>query len=121
MMWLLAILVVQPVFDEPGTMRMVSDAETEWMVDGEIVGQTAAHEALELPVSAGQHEVTASSDTRDAWNVLVRPVKSGPGANYVDAWTASATATQGGANWPPWVAMGLGLVLVGMSRRRSLQ
>ncbi|MGB1698054.1 MAG: hypothetical protein ACPHK8_06610 [Thermoplasmatota archaeon] len=121
MMWLMAILLLQPVFDDAGTMRLVSDADTEWMVDGESVGSTLAHEALELDVAAGAHEVVASSGTNGAWTVLARPVVAGEGATYVPAWTASSTGEVVSNDWPAWVALGLGLALVLVSRRRSLQ
>lgn len=121
MMWLLAILIVQPVFDDASTMRLVSDAETEWVVDGAPVGKTGAHEAFEMEVGAGSHEVVATSGTVGAWTVLARPVVVGEGATYVPAWTASSSGEPIATDWPAWIALALGLALVLVSRRRSLQ
>lgn len=121
MIWLMAILMVQPVFDEPGTMRLVSDAEVEWHVDGELVGTTIAQEALELPVEAGEYEVIAKSEATGKWTILARPAVASEGATFVPSWTAHQTGSSEAVHWPAWVALGAGVGLVAISRRRSLQ
>jgi hypothetical protein len=121
MMWLFAILIVQPVFDEAGTMRLVSDADAEWHVDGELVGHTTSQEAFELPVSAGEHEVIAKSDTNGKWTILARQTTASEGATFVPSWTAHQTGSSQSVQWPAWVALAVGIGLVAIPRRRSLQ
>lgn len=94
MTWALAaLLLVQPVLEEPGTLRMVAagpSGPVDWIVDGREVGATRSREPLALEVGAGPHAVVARTEHRGAWQVVVRLDRPGPGIAYVPAWSASS-------------------------------
>ncbi|MCA1819706.1 MAG: hypothetical protein LC620_06635 [Halobacteriales archaeon] len=94
MMWAVAaLLLVQPVLEEPGTLRMAATGppgQIEWLVDGQVVGATPAREALTVAAGAGPHAVVARTEHTGPWRVMVRLDAPGPGIAYVPAWTASS-------------------------------
>lgn len=88
-----ALLLVQPVLEEPGTLRLVATGPpgpVEWIVDGKEVGATPSREALTVPVEAGPHAVVARTAHTGPWQVMVRLDAPGPGIAYTPAWTASS-------------------------------
>jgi hypothetical protein len=124
MMWALAaLLLVQPVLDEPGTLRLVATGPpgpVAWVVDGRSVGSSAAREAVSVQVGAGPHAVVASAEHKGPWQVVVRLDQPGPGIAYTPAWTASS-AGDGPRVIPgagaPWVAAAVALAAWAQSKR----
>lgn len=94
MMWAVAaLLLVQPVLEEPGDLRLVATGPpgpVEWLVDGQEAGRTAAREALTVAAAAGPHAVVARTAHAGPWQVVVRLDAPGPGIAYTPAWTASS-------------------------------
>ena len=111
MIWAVAaLLLVQPVLHEEGTLRLVAVGPTvpvTWIVDGHEVGTVAAREALSVPASAGAHAVVARTDHTGAWQMVVRLDTPGPGIAYAPAWTAASAGDQA-----PRVVPGLPPLLV---------
>ena len=95
MMWVLAaLLLVQPVLEQPGTLRLVATGPpgpVEWLVDGREAGSTPARQPLAVPAAAGPHVVVARTARTGPWQVVVRLDAPGPGIAYAPAWTASST------------------------------
>ncbi len=87
------VLVLQPVLDESGDLRLASrgtdDAPVTWLLDGIPVGQTRDGTALTISVPAGTHTLHALSDHDGSWTIMAR---SDPapwtGATYVPSWSA---------------------------------
>ncbi|MEA3203295.1 MAG: Penicillin-Binding Protein C-terminus Family [Thermoplasmata archaeon] len=111
MMWALAaLLLVQPVLEEPGTLRLVATGPpgpVEWLVDGQSVGSAAAREPIAVQAGPGPHAGVARASHSGPWQVVVRLDKPGPGIAYAPAWTASS------AGDGPRVIPGLSLGVVG--------
>ena len=64
--------------------------------------------AIRLEASAGEAELTASSDHDGPWTILARPEPEGSGVAYVPGWTATyVPAGPGdGEGWStPWAAV----------------
>lgn len=123
MMWLLSILLLHPVVDEPTDLRLISDQETTWILDGVDLGQTEPQEFLEVLVGAGAHEIVAESSTKGDWTILARPTTSGEGLQYVPSWTAKQVGSFEVNNWPAIGFLGLGIALIFAPRwsRRPLE
>ena len=93
MIWAVAaLLVLQPVLDEAGTLRLVAvgPPKVAWAIDGRPVGTAGPREPIEVQVAAGGHTVTASTNHTGPWQVLARLDPRGPGIAYAPAWTASS-------------------------------
>lgn len=94
MMWALAaLLLVQPVLQDQGNLRLVAvgpEQPVTWVVDGHEAGVTAAREPLVVPVGAGPHAIVARTGHAGPWQVVVRLDTPGPGISYVPAWTAES-------------------------------
>ena len=95
MIWGLAVaLVLYPVMDEDGSLRVVAtglaDESANWYLDGHLVATTTDRQAAKIWASAGVHELVATAGP-DQWLAMARhdpPVATG--ALYVDSWTARA-------------------------------
>lgn len=121
---LAALLLVQPVLDEPGTLRLVAagpPGPVEWIVDGREAGTTAAREALAVPVAAGAHAVVARTEGTGPWQVTARLDPPGPGIAYAAAWTASSSRGDGPVVIPgagaPLAAAAILLAALAQSKR----
>jgi hypothetical protein len=94
MIWAVAaLLLVQPVLEEPGTLRLVATGPpgpVEWSLDGQEVGATPARQALTVQAAAGPHTVVARTGQTGPWQVVARLDAPGPGIAYASAWTASS-------------------------------
>ncbi len=127
---LLAVaLLLLPVLDEPGPVRVVAAGTGEepvsWVLDGIQVATTADRQAARLNLTAGPHELWAVSGAEGDWYALARPEpEAGDGAVYVPAWTAHhpAGTDATGGQAPSWLVpaalAAAGLVLL-WPRRRS--
>lgn len=108
MMLLAAILVLQPVLAEDGQLRLVAadvgDDVVVWTLDGVEVARTSDREAAVVNVSAGVHELRATSPARGAWHALARPDGSAQGAAFVPGWSAmhEAEARDPAGHGPQW-------------------
>lgn len=113
----LALLLLAPVLDEPGPLRLVAvgtgDATVEWSLDGLVVANTTDGVAATIEASAGEHTVTARSTAQGRWTALVRPDPTGAGLQSVPAWTATWEGGAASAASPPTQAMGLGAAATG--------
>jgi hypothetical protein len=111
MMWALAsLLLVQPILEEPGTLRLVATGPpgpVAWLVDGHEVGSAAARQPLSVQAGAGPHAVVARTERSGPWQVVVRLDQPGPGIAYTPAWTATSPGDA------PRVVPGLSVALVG--------
>ena len=128
---LLAVLVLQPVLAEPGPLRLVAvgtGTETvEWLVDGTVVATTLDGVPAAVNATAGMHTVVARTAYQASWSALVRSEPSGPGIQYVPAWTAhwDAEENRSDATRPAWLAPGiagaaaLAAILAGWRLRRN--
>lgn len=89
----LAILVLSPVLDEPGPLRLVAvgtEAEpVEWWLDGVAVANTTDGVSASVQATAGEHTVTARSMARQGWSALVRSEPRTTALQPVPAWTAT--------------------------------
>jgi hypothetical protein len=125
---LAAALLLQPVLAEDGALRLVAvgtgPEPVEWTLDGAAVARTADGEAARIEVTAGPHELWASSAARGEWRALARPdaAPSGGGAQPVVAWTALHEAEPPAAGHHAWLLpVGAALGCVGLlARPRSL-
>lgn len=94
---LVVVLLLQPVLDEAGPMRLVAadvgDAEVVWSLDGVEVARTHDREAAVVDVAAGSHELRAASTASGGWTALARPDGVGDGATFVQGWVAVHEAT----------------------------
>jgi hypothetical protein len=108
MMLLAAVLVLQPVLAEDGDLRLVAagvgDDPVVWTLDGVEVARTADREAAVVNVSAGVHELRASSAATGAWHALARPDGLADGAAFVPGWSArhEPEPSPGGADGSRW-------------------
>ena len=113
----LALLVLAPVLDEPGPLRLVAvgtgDAIVEWSLDGLPVANTTDGVAATIEASAGEHTVTARSKAQGRWTALVRPDPTGAGLQSVPAWTATWEGTPPGPAATPFHAAGIGAAATG--------
>ena len=121
MIALVAVLVLQPVLDADGPLRVVAtgvgEHEVVWLLDGQEVARTGDREAATLAVPAGPHELRAVSNATGRWTAMARPDGEAAGATYVPAWTATAegeplapaAASSGRLRAPP-LAIGLGVL-----------
>lgn len=127
-MMLLAVLLLHPVLDHDGDLRLVAAGTGEdditWHVDGVRVGTVGDREPLVVAVAAGAHDVSATSPATGRWTALARPEGTPDGAQYVAAWTATHEAEPAparSARQVPWLPVGLGvaaaLLLVTPGRR----
>ena len=123
---LLAALFLHPTLADDGHLRLVAvgtgDEVVEWSLDGEVVARTRDGEAGRVAVSAGPHDLWASSASNEPWRILARPDDSPEaGAAVVPAWTAvhEPVASSAKPSWllPAGAAVGSAAVLV---RPRSL-
>lgn len=134
-MALLVVLLLQPVFEEDGTLRLVATGvgsdEVVWSVDGREVGRTHDREALEVALDAGAHNVTAASKAQGDWQAVGRKGGVADGAAFVPAWTAAhkadappqagSTEVAHGGSKLPLLLGGLALVLLIVPGRRGLE
>ena len=119
---LAAVLVLHPVVAEAGPLRLAAGAEppidVEWLVDGQSVGTTHGHEALEVTVTPGLHEVRAASQADHPWTALARVDAPTSGLAYVTAWSASAPGEAPRPIPSSWLAP-VAVALAGALRRLS--
>ena len=135
MIALVAVLVLHPVLDADGPVRVVATGvdghEVVWLLDGQEVARTGEREAATLQVPAGPHELRAVSNATGRWTAMARPDGEAAGAAYVPAWSAThdgsplapAAATSGRVRAPP-LAVGLAvlaLVLLAAPGRSGLE
>jgi hypothetical protein len=89
----LAVLLLHPVLDAAGPVRLVAagtgDEPVRWVVDGRLLATTADGEATDVVLSAGGHEVKAESAATGDWRALARADPSGREWRAVPAWSAS--------------------------------
>lgn len=117
----MAALLLQPVLDEPATLRLVATGTgsevVEWHLDGERVAVTADGEPFTVNASAGPHDLWAVTAHDGSWNALVRPDGVVPGAHHVHAWTANHAGAA--KDWNP-LPLALGTLALAMfvGRRR---
>lgn len=87
-----AALLLQPVLAEDAPLRMAAgetDADVEWVLDGQTVAVTRPGEAATVNVSAGPHELWVRSDSSRHWQAMARvEPPNATGLAYVPAWTA---------------------------------
>lgn len=131
MIWMLAILVLHPVLEDDGALRLVSDGtgdrDVAWRLDGELVATTWDGEPASIQVEAGRHELRASSEETGAWQIMARPDPPGPGARYVPAWTARAEAMpvdDSRASWPWWLVVPAAALIIAprwRARRQAIE
>jgi DNA-binding transcriptional LysR family regulator len=89
-----ALLLLQPVVEEAGTLRLVASGPTQpvtWLVDGAQAGTTLQRVPLEVQVGLGAHVVVAQTTHKGAWQVVARMEVAGPGIAYAPAWTAASS------------------------------
>lgn len=121
MMALVAVLVLQPVVDADGPVRLVATGvgpeEVTWLLDGVEVARTGDREAAVVHATAGPHELRAASNATGRWTAMARPDGEAHGAAYVAAWSAThegvgLAAAGSGRSWPqaPPLALGLGVL-----------
>jgi hypothetical protein len=117
----LAALLLHPSLAEDGHLRLVAtgtgDQAVEWTLDGAVVAVTRDGEAARVPVSAGPHELWATSRAEAEWRALARlDDRPASGAEVMPAWTAqySPSAAPDRPTWllPAGAALGSAAVLV---------
>jgi hypothetical protein len=104
------MILLEPVLDEPGTLRLVGDGTPiHWSLDGQSLGWASGAEPVEVQAGAGRHEVWAEgAQVRLA---LARAEPSGSlDARWVPAWTEAAPAQPAPLALPRWL---LPLALLG--------
>ena len=132
MMWLAAVLLLQPVLAEEGEVRLVAAGvgrdEVVWHVDGVEIARTGDREAATAFLAAGEHEVAAHGPAGARWQALARLDGPAAGAAYVPAWTAvhepvDAPRGSGAIDLSAWpVALAVAAVgLAAWPRRRGLE
>jgi len=111
------MIVLAPVLDDPGDLRVVAtgtgDEAITWSLDGVQVAQTHDREAAAFHAGAGRHRLTAQSPSRTAWMAMARLVPRGDGFALAPSWSGHASGQ------PPVVipsgsaaaALGLALLL----------
>lgn len=113
----LALLVLVPVLDQPGPLRLVAvgtgEATVEWSLDGLVVANTTDGVAATIQAPAGEHTITARSTAQGRWTALVRPDPSGAALQSVPAWTATWEGGVATPSPPPGPALGLGAAATG--------
>ncbi len=89
---MLGVLVLQPVLDTEGPMRLVAsgvgDEPVRWIVDGHWVATTRDGQAARVHLAAGPHHVEAQSAAAGTWRALARADPEGPSWLAVPAWSA---------------------------------
>ncbi|MEK6986291.1 MAG: hypothetical protein AABX89_07910 [Candidatus Thermoplasmatota archaeon] len=122
--FVVATLVLHPVLDEAGPVRLVAtgldDELVLWRVDGRAVGTTADGEAMVLMLSEGAHRIEAQSAATGAWQALARSDPQEAGWSAVPAWHGERPAVQ---PIPGESTLALGAALAGAAlwaRRRLL-
>jgi hypothetical protein len=129
----LAVLLLNPVLEEPSALRMVAvgtgPEPVEWLLDGRVVATTLDGEAVTVQAGPGEHEVVARSRAAVRWTALVRSEPLGPGMSYVPAWTAewdggsvglpAAARHPDGLVAPTVVGLGTGAGWFLVARRRA--
>lgn len=117
----LAALLLHPSLAEDGHLRLVAvgtgDDAVEWTLDGAVVAVTRDGEAARVAVSAGPHELWATSRADADWRALARlDDRPASGAEVMPAWTAqhSPSAVNERPTWllPAGAALGSAAILV---------
>lgn len=116
---LAAALLLHPAFAADGHLRLVAvgtgDSGVAWTLDGVEVAHTGDGQAASVPVTAGGHELWATSAASGRWRALARPETANPsGAVSVPAWTA-VHEPEARHGWPPWMLpAGMAVAAVGV-------
>lgn len=122
--FVVATLVLHPVLDEAGPVRLVAtglgDEPVLWRVDGQAVGTTADGEAKVVRLSEGAHVVEAQSAATGAWQALARSDPQGDGWSAVPAWHGEHPAAQP-IPGESTVALGVALAGAALWARRRLR
>lgn len=86
---LLAVLLLQPVLDDPGSIRLVAagvgDQSVVWHVGDATVGVTSDRQPWYVEVPAGRSFVWVEGPDESSWTALARPDPASGGATYVPA------------------------------------
>lgn len=117
---LLATIVLAPVLDEPGWVRLVAtgvgDEPVRWLADGAVVATTRDGEASRVWLGAGEHRIEAQSAAPGGWQALARPDPGEATWNAVPAWYGEHAATQAAPGLP--LAAALAVFSVGAARAK---
>ena len=110
MIMLAAALLLAPHLAEDAPLRLVSDGTGDeaviWLLDGQRVAVTRDGTAASVNVTAGAHELWATTAFDGPWTALARPAPAGDDVAYVPAWTAQAEGTPeaaGTRSLPDWL------------------
>lgn len=92
MIWIAAVLVLQPMLEHEGTLRLATTgtglSDVEWLLDGKVVGTTRDAQALDTHAAAGPHTLVARTESKAEWHAMARLQPDAPGVLFVPAWSA---------------------------------